>query len=106
MHFWWNKESEILKSHLKCFSLEKHIGVRRKDRQISSLSQVIKYFKRKTSQARNQVISKAYVQIQQQVVAQVKNFTAIHKNPRIAPSFQLINAHIIINLIINPYNGD
>ncbi len=28
---WWNKESEILKSHLKCFSLEKHIGVRRKE---------------------------------------------------------------------------
>jgi hypothetical protein len=29
--FWWNKESEISKSHLKCFSLEKHIGVRRKE---------------------------------------------------------------------------
>jgi hypothetical protein len=28
---WWNKESEILKSHLKCFSLQKHIGVRRKE---------------------------------------------------------------------------
>ena len=28
---WWNKESEILNSHLKCFSLEKHIGVRRKE---------------------------------------------------------------------------
>jgi hypothetical protein len=28
---WWNKESEILKSHLKCFSLEKHLGVRRKE---------------------------------------------------------------------------
>ncbi len=28
---WWNKELEILKSHLKCFSLEKHIGVRRKE---------------------------------------------------------------------------
>ncbi len=30
-HVWWNKESEILNSHLKCFSLEKHIGVRRKE---------------------------------------------------------------------------
>ena len=28
---WWNKESEILNSHLKCFSMEKHIGVRRKE---------------------------------------------------------------------------
>ncbi len=31
LSIWWNKESEILKSHLKCFSLEKHIGVRRKE---------------------------------------------------------------------------
>ncbi len=30
-HVWWNKESEILKSHLKCFSMEKHIGVRQKE---------------------------------------------------------------------------
>ncbi len=37
-------------------------------------------------QARDQVISKAYVQVQQHVVALVRNFTAIHKNPRIAPS--------------------
>jgi hypothetical protein len=28
---WWNKELEILKSHLKCFSLEKHIGVLQKE---------------------------------------------------------------------------
>jgi hypothetical protein len=28
---WWNKESEILMSHSKCFSLEKHIGVCRKE---------------------------------------------------------------------------
>jgi len=28
---WWNKVLEILKSHLKCFSLEEHIGVRRKE---------------------------------------------------------------------------
>jgi hypothetical protein len=34
------------------------------------------------------VISKAYIQVQQQVVAQVKNFTAIHKNSRIAPSLK------------------
>ncbi len=32
------------------------------------------------------MISKAYVQIQQQVFAQVKNSSAIHKNSRIAPS--------------------
>ncbi len=42
-------------------------------RQTNSLSQVIKYFKR-TLQARNQVISKAYVKIRQQVVVANEKF--------------------------------
>jgi len=45
LELWWNKESEILMSHLKCFSLEKHIGVCRKEATLNQATSLVIFCK-------------------------------------------------------------